>query len=321
MDAVIFDIDGTLADLTHRRGFVTGGNKDWKSFFESMSADTPTEVAFLADLVGAAKFFDDRYAGESPFAIFICSGRPEEYREVTETWLTEHVPGLFHNAEALLMRPTGDYRPDTEIKREMLAGIRGQGFEPRIVVDDRPTVIQMWKDEGLTVLEVDSGEWDAKPTVKSGTLWMMVGPSGAGKSTYVSSNFIPSTIISTDDLRIQLTGDMANQSMNEQVFMAAHALTRTRLACGLDVVFDATNLHARDRLAVRNQALADTPIIYIVIDRPLAEKHETAGWRDNVVIKGVKLVDKHHQSFHSGLKHILDGDGDPRVTVRNLIRK
>jgi hypothetical protein len=59
----------------------------------------------------------------------------------------------------------------------------------------------------------------------------------------------------------------------------------------------------------------DTEIEYWIVDRPLKVKHEFAGWRDDVVIKGVKLIDKHDQTFKSALKHILKGDNDPRVTV------
>jgi predicted kinase len=94
-----------------------------------------------------------------------------------------------------------------------------------------------------------------------------------------------------------------------------HALTKARLAGGLKTIIDATNLHARDRRAFRDCATADTRIFYHVIDRPLEEKHRDAGWRDEVVINGVKLIDKHAQSFKSGIKHILAGDDDPRVTV------
>ena len=80
-------------------------------------------------------------------------------------------------------------------------------------------------------------------------------------------------------------------------------------------MIDATNLRARDRRALRDCAMADTEIFYHVIDRPMKDKHRDAGWRDEVEIGGVKLIDKHHQSFKSGIKHVMAGDNDPRVTV------
>lgn len=320
MDAIIFDIDGTLANLTHRRGFVTEGSQDWKSFFENMGDDLPTEVTWLAEMVAGHHANELAITAEQPFAIFVCTGRPEEYRALTTRWLAEHVPSLVAHMEAMLMRPTRDYRPDVEIKREMLRGIRGQGYNVRLVVDDRPSVVQMWKDEGLTVLEVDSGEWESKPKVRPGVLFMTVGPTGAGKTTYVRDNFPADIVVSSDRLREQLTGDQGNQSMNDQVFMAAHAIVKARIESGLDTVFEATNLRARDRRAVRDVVPSNTTINYLVINRPIEERRRDAGWRDTVMIGDMPIIDKHDQTFRSGLKHILAGDNDPRVTVTNLIR-
>ena len=33
---VIFDVDGTLMNVNHRRHYVNGPNKDWKAFNEAM---------------------------------------------------------------------------------------------------------------------------------------------------------------------------------------------------------------------------------------------------------------------------------------------
>jgi predicted kinase len=221
------------------------------------------------------------------------------------------------------MRGEGDYRPDTTIKKEMLTDIRAQGYDVRLVVDDRPSVVEMWKAEGLTVLAHDSGEWEGEKAWEPGALHMMVGPAGAGKSWYVESYFFfrtnytrpRSALISSDALRIEITGDMADQSANTQVFSALHAQVKARVESGLTTIVDATNIRARDRRAVRDLCPAETPIFYHIIDRPLDEKHRDAGWRAEVEINGVKLIDKHHQSFRDGLKAILAGDDDPRVTV------
>ncbi len=313
MDTIIFDIDGTLADVSHRRHHVTGGKKEWDQFFDKMVDDPPhANVCLLAEMVASSLAVN--------VTVFFFSGRPDSHRKQTEEWLEKYVPVCFAYAEALLMRAEGDYRPDTEVKREMLHGIQGQGYEVRFVVDDRPSVIQMWKDEGLTVMEHDSGEWElVAPTWAPGALSIMVGPSGAGKSTYIyknldlADNYSP--VIASDDLRAIITGSFQDQSANNQVFSVLQALVKARIEGGLDTVVDATNLHARDRRALRDLCPADTKIFYHVIDRPLADKHRDAGWRDEVVIKGVKLIDKHHQTFQSGIKHVLRGDDDPRVTV------
>lgn len=43
MRAVVFDIDGTLSDASHRLHHVTGGNRNWDAFFTEMAADPVVE--------------------------------------------------------------------------------------------------------------------------------------------------------------------------------------------------------------------------------------------------------------------------------------
>jgi hypothetical protein len=310
MDAIIFDIDGTLADVAHRRHFLSRQPKNYDAFYDAMVDDPPmVDVCWLAERLAAKR---------DGFALFVFSGRPDTHRERTEGWLRKHVPALLEAAEAVLMRPGGDYRPDTEIKREMLRAVRSQGFSPRLVIDDRPSVVQMWKDEGLQVLEVDSGEWEAGPKVAPGTLYLLVGPSGAGKSYLAASRFSPDMIVSSDQVRVQFCGDFRDQSRNAEVFAAVHAVAKARIESGLDAVIDATNLRNRDRKAILDKMPDGAGVCYLVIDRSMADKWRDAGWRADVKIKGVPLIEKHDQTFRSNLKDILAGDGDPRVTVEDL---
>ena len=321
MDTIIFDIDGTLADVEHRRHFLSGAKPNWGQFFDRMVDDPPLrDVCLLAELLG-----DHPLVNQGAIKLFLFSGRPETHRKETEDWLNIHVRSYFRKAVALLMRGEGDYRADTIVKKEMLHSIQGQGYEVRLVVDDRPSVVEMWKAEGLTVLAHDSGEWDGvKKTWEPGALHMMIGPSGAGKSFYVEKQFFfmadfacpRSALIGSDQLRVEITGDMADQSANAQVFSAMHAMVKARITSGLTTIVDATNLRARDRRALRDLVPTKNGWIYYhVIDRPLNEKLASAGWRADVMIKGKSLIHSHHQSFKSGIKHILAGDDDPRVTV------
>ena len=319
MDAIIFDIDGTLANVNHRRHHLEGLSPSWGRFFDGMVDDPPySDVCLLAELLG-----EHPRVNHSRVKLFLLSGRPESFRKQTEGWLRIHIPSYFEKAEALLMRVERDFRKDTVIKREMLEFIRGQGYNVRLVVDDRPSVIQMWKREGVTVLAHDSGDWGSDGGFLGGELHMLVGPSGAGKSRFVEDYFLTdrdfmySAVISSDGLRFELTGDLTDQTANKQVFAAMHALVRARIGSGLSTIVDATNLRARDRRKLRDCCGRGTPIHYYVIDRPLAEKHRDAGWRDNVFVKGEKLIDRHHRSFQSGIAAILAGDEDPRVTVHD----
>ncbi|MFE0472619.1 AAA family ATPase [Streptomyces sp. NPDC058947] len=71
---------------------------------------------------------------------------------------------------------------------------------------------------------------------------LMVGPAASGKSTYIRERFPGHLILNADRIRLELTGDAANQSRNGEVFR----LLRKRLAEGLrkgrSVVVDNTNL-------------------------------------------------------------------------------
>ena len=139
----IFDVDGTLMDINHRRKYVEGEQKDWKKFFELMEFDTIRDDVFHM----AHALHKDGYV------IIVCSGRNEKHREITEKQLAF---GKL-KPQALMMRADDDYRPDYEVKAEMLKTMRDSGFDPKIAVDDRPSVVKMWRDEGLTCFDV--GGW------------------------------------------------------------------------------------------------------------------------------------------------------------------
>jgi predicted kinase len=303
MRAVIFDIDGTLSDPTHRLHYVTGSAKNWPAFFDTMDEDSVHEP--IRWLLWAIENNDTK--------IIITTGRPETHREQTEAWLTRNGIG-FH---ALYMRAAADYRPDNVVKAQILDGILADGFEIVLVVDDRQSVVDMWRERGLTCLQCRPG--DAKQVdPATGQLTIMVGPSGAGKTTWLQSDeavalgILPHHVVSSDAIRKDLCGDFRDQTKNEQVFAALHALVVARISHGLPTCVDATNIHRKDRLAI--VALAgDTGLVrYVVVDRPMEQKRATAGWRAELQID---LLAKHDQIFRSNLRDIMAGDARPNVTV------
>lgn len=93
-----------------------------------------------------------------------------------------------------------------------------------------------------------------KPTAPN-TLFMMVGPSGSGKSTF-SGEMLGDTVelVSTDELRANLLGDIANQDNNEKIFAEARKLVNNHLVAGKDVVLDATNIKIKSRKMFVEQA-------------------------------------------------------------------
>lgn len=312
-DAAIIDIDGTLADVRHRQHHVSGSNPDWKAFFDAMPNDPPREaVVALVDMLALGIQF------RPPMQLFICSGRPETHRKQTEKWLAKHCSGLWvmTGSEFLLMRPEGNYEADYKIKAEMLAGIQGQGYEVQFVIDDRQSVVDMWRSHGIVCFQCDDGNWENRQPVTPGKLILLVGPAGAGKTSYAADNFEPSMVVSSDAIRAELnSGDFKCQERNTDVFRALHAIVKTRIENGLDTVVDATNIKNRSRRALRDLVPRTCGIEYHVIDRPLASKLKTADWRVGVRVKGKPLIEYHDEVFHANLKDIVAGDGDQRVTV------
>jgi predicted kinase len=303
---VIFDIDGTLADATHRLHYIKAKPTNWDAFFAACEFDPLIEpIRELARTVQA-----------QGYRIILVSGRTDKVRNLTESWLARNeVP-----CDELHMRREGDYRQDFIVKSELLDAILAAGNEVRWVVDDRPSVVAMWRERGLTCLQCR--DWNESTGSETGLLTLMVGPSGAGKSTWLASSAAaendihPSHVISSDQIRADLCGDFRDQTKNDEVFTALHAVAKARLSHGLPTLIDATNLRRKDRLAAANLANGGK-VRYIVIDRPTAEKRRDAGWRATLPID---LIAKHEQTFGSQLKDILAGDGLSNVKVIDLRR-
>lgn len=295
---VIFDIDGTLADVEHRRHHVAA--RDWGAFYGAMAADP---------VIGPVAALNSMVAERA--TVYLCSGRPEDYRETTEAWLDN--AGV--RRDALLMRPSGDFRSDVIVKREMLAELRSRhnGDDPLFVIDDRQTVVDMWRAEGIVCLQAAPGDFDKPKASECGMLHVLVGPSHAGKSTWARAQWGDGPwMVSSDQIREELCGDAADQSRNAAVFAAVHAVAGARVASGLDAVVDATNIRTKDRLAVVDAAPVTARVVYHVFDRPLDDK--LASLRPGFP---ADVVRRHDQTFRSNLKDILAGDGRANVTVED----
>lgn len=148
LKTVIFDLDGTLADCEHRRHFIRRKKKDFDAFYAAMGEDGRNEaVCELAAM----------YAGHPDYFLVICTGRPEKYRAITKQWLLDNEIEYHH----LYMRPDDRlYDKDCDVKRDMLRRIEEDSWTPpTVAVDDRDQVVKMWREEGLTCLQVVEGNF------------------------------------------------------------------------------------------------------------------------------------------------------------------
>jgi hypothetical protein len=143
---ILFDIDGTLALIGHRRPLLDGDKPDWRSFNGKMGDDTPNRpvVELYKTLWDSQKYH-----------LILVSGRGEEYRQLTETWLTWNLIPF----ERLLMRPRNDFRADVAVKHEILFQLKAEGKKILFVVDDRNSVVDMWRDNNITCLQCAEGNF------------------------------------------------------------------------------------------------------------------------------------------------------------------
>src|SRR5690606_29497169 len=131
-DAVIVDIDGTVALSNGRDPY------DMSRVLE----DTPNE--------NVVRIVEALYA--QGYKILFTSARTEESRLDTFKWLSHHI-GV--QEFCLFLRPTGDYREDAIVKREIFENRIRPYFNVVVVLDDLDPVVRMWRDIGLTCLQVN----------------------------------------------------------------------------------------------------------------------------------------------------------------------
>lgn len=138
---VIADLDGTL------------------SLFNSIRKDGSVEMRFkgahIRNPYDASKADEDMVneplaeilesLHSKGYKIVLCSGRTEEYRLQTETFLNRNLSVPYE----LLMRKTGDIRSDDIVKKEIYDNNIKSRFNVFCVFDDRLKVCKMWHKLGL----------------------------------------------------------------------------------------------------------------------------------------------------------------------------
>ncbi len=140
---VVFDLDGTMADIDHRLFTIEGVKQDWDSFYALCHEDEPIhEIIQVCQAMHAAGHW-----------IEVWSGRMERCRVKTIAWLEAYgVPYC-----TLQLRPDGDERPDTELKEEWLLAERHG--PPALVFDDRRRLAEMWRRNGVRCCHVAEGDY------------------------------------------------------------------------------------------------------------------------------------------------------------------
>ncbi len=161
----IVDIDGTVAEKGDRSPF------DWSK----VSGDTPIEpIVKLVKILITQKYSEEK--------IVFFSGRKECCMGDTITWINKYIFNYegtyslsndceirffnsatneekYHSEYQLFMRKDDDDRNDAITKRELFdEHIRGKFFV-EFILDDRDRVVKMWRELGLSCLQVANGDF------------------------------------------------------------------------------------------------------------------------------------------------------------------
>ena len=130
-DAIIVDVDGTLAQMNGRHPF------EW----EKVNTDLVRPHIKLLTQV---------YAKQG-YKIIILTGRDGIAFDDTVNWL-EANNIIF---DQVFIRPEGDCRKDFVVKKEIYYNNIAPFYNVHLVVDDRPQVIREWLRLGLPVINAN----------------------------------------------------------------------------------------------------------------------------------------------------------------------
>jgi hypothetical protein len=135
----VIDVDGVVADVRHRLGYLRQRPGDWDAFFAAAVADPPLRrgLELVTDLAVAHD-------------VVWLTGRPERSRADTEAWLASH--GL--PVDVVRMRPDNDRRSAKVFKLAELRRL-SRTRTVAVVVDDDPAVVALLTADGWPVLHAD----------------------------------------------------------------------------------------------------------------------------------------------------------------------
>lgn len=178
---VIFDIDGTLLDISHRLHFLglkestspserakPKASKKWKEFRNPKLKRWDEPIVPV--IAVAQSLIKDGHQ------VLLLSGRIRDEAEGTieslQRWFKNdrildpnkesdkrhYKFGKQRGCIPLYMRANKDYKPDYVSKSNLYQKVLADGYKPVMVFDDRPSVIRMWRERGLLVADVGKGE-------------------------------------------------------------------------------------------------------------------------------------------------------------------
>jgi hydroxymethylpyrimidine pyrophosphatase-like HAD family hydrolase len=143
---IICDLDGTMFDIDHRLHFLD--EKQWDAFWAACVDDTPN--AWCVALIKAMK--------EQGYRIYYVTGRNEVAQAETIRQLRELDVFAMMNGDKLFMRPR-DNRDNATAFKQKLLNTELASVDILFVVEDGVKTCEMWRENGLTVLQCDANDY------------------------------------------------------------------------------------------------------------------------------------------------------------------
>jgi len=144
--AVIVDIDGTLANIDHRRHLVEKDKKEWEKFKQEIINDRPNQwCRILCCCISAPPI-----ATYDPIHILFVTGREKKYKPITELQIKDWIDPDYY---CLFTRKDNDFRQDTEIKREIYQEKIKDRYNIIFAIDDNAEIVELWRSLGIATLD------------------------------------------------------------------------------------------------------------------------------------------------------------------------
>lgn len=140
-----------------------------------------------------------------------------------------------------------------------------------------------------------------------------IGISGSGKTRLYNKKYSNYELISPDLIRKELTGNISDQSRNEEVFLEVNRRAEDLVRAGISFFYDATNVNTKFRKKFSEQFRGtDVKIVYVILPANifLSMKRINTDLENNVersVVPTETIVRQHEMYTHS-LKTNFEGE-------------
>ena len=147
---IVIDIDGTIADSSHRQHYLESNPANWNSFFSDSEILNDEPIYPVIDLC------------RSLVAVFratpvFLTGRPEYTRRATAKWLSAHMGNDIVSNCVLFMRPSENRQCSYLFKQDCIQNL--ELSQIICCVEDNTRCGLAFKELGLQVLQVANHDY------------------------------------------------------------------------------------------------------------------------------------------------------------------